>query len=215
MIGKTILHYKILEKLGEGGMGVVYKAEDTKLERTVAIKFLPHHIAANSEERERFKIEAKAAAGVNHPNIATIFAIEEHDDEMFIVMEYIEGQELREIVGAGFKPAPTPTKRHGLPEIVRGFKTFSARRINESRRTPGEPVWQRNYYDRIIRDDELNRIREYIIDNPLKWDLDKDNPENWNSHTKNSLGELKLGRLSNLSIMNHNLGGNKPWQKIQ
>ncbi len=99
------------------------------------------------------------------------------------------------IVGAGLKPAPTPTKRHGLPEIVRAFKTFSARRINESRRTPGESIWQRNYYDRIIRDeDELNRIREYIIYNPLKWDLDHDNPQNWNSHTKNSLGDLnKVG----------------------
>ncbi len=100
MIGKTILHYKILEKLGEGGMGVVYKAEDTKLKRDVAIKFLPRQISASEEERERFKIEAQAAAALNHPNIATIYAIEEHDDEMFIVMEYIEGRELREIVRA-------------------------------------------------------------------------------------------------------------------
>ncbi|MCG8607681.1 protein kinase, partial [bacterium] len=91
MIDKTILHYKILDKLGEGGMGVVYKAEDTKLERTVAIKFLPRHIASNEEERKRFEIEAKAAAALNHSNIATIHAIEEHDDEIFIVMEYIEG----------------------------------------------------------------------------------------------------------------------------
>jgi len=98
MIGKTILHYKILEKLGEGGMGVVYKAEDTKLKREVAIKFLPRQITASDEERERFKIEAQAAAALNHPNIATIHAIEEVDDEMFIVMEYIEGQELREII---------------------------------------------------------------------------------------------------------------------
>ncbi len=97
------------------------------------------------------------------------------------------------IVGAGLKPAPTSgptTKRHGLPEIVRAFKTFSARGINESRRTPGEPIWQRNYFDRIIRDEnELNRILEYIIYNPLKWEEDKDNPQNWNSHTKNSLGD--------------------------
>ena len=95
MIGKTILHYRIIEKLGEGGMGVVYKAEDTKLKREVAIKFLPHHIQANDEERERMKIEAQAAASLNHQNIATIHAIEETADELFIVMEYIEGQELK------------------------------------------------------------------------------------------------------------------------
>jgi len=98
MVGKTILHYKILEKIGEGGMGVVYKAEDTKLERTVAIKFLPRQIAVNSEERERFKIEAKAAASLNHPNIATIHAIEEVDGDTFIVMEYIKGKELKELM---------------------------------------------------------------------------------------------------------------------
>jgi serine/threonine protein kinase len=91
MIGKKISHYHILEKLGEGGMGVVYLAEDTRLDRKVAIKFLPSHIAGNSEERKRFEIEAKAAASLNHPNIATIHAIEEADDEMLTVMENIEG----------------------------------------------------------------------------------------------------------------------------
>ncbi len=101
MIGKTILHYKIIKKLGEGGMGVVYKAEDTKLKREVAIKFLPRQIAASEEERERFKVEAQAAAALNHPNIATIHAIEEIDEEMFIVMEYIDGQELKEKISAG------------------------------------------------------------------------------------------------------------------
>jgi serine/threonine protein kinase len=98
MIGQAILHYKILAKLGEGGMGVVYKAEDTKLKREVAIKFLSRHIAASAEERERFKIEAQAAAALNHPNIATIHAIEEIDDDLFIVMEFIEGKELKQLI---------------------------------------------------------------------------------------------------------------------
>lgn len=124
MIGKSILHYKILEKLGEGGMGVVYLAEDTKLERKVAIKFLPHHIAANSDERKRFEIEAKAAAALNHPNIATIHAIEEADNpsagsgrEMFLVMEYIEGKELKDLVRGKQSSTETSEKTN----IVRGI----------------------------------------------------------------------------------------------
>ena len=99
MIGKTILHYKIIKKLGEGGMGVVYKAEDTKLERTVALKFLSL-ASIGDEEKKRFKREAKAAASLNHPNIATIFAIDEVDDQTFIAMEFIEGKSLQDIVGA-------------------------------------------------------------------------------------------------------------------
>ena len=80
-------------------------------------------------------------------------------------------------VEAGLKPAPTKAKRHGLPEIVRGFKTFSARRINESRGTRGRTVWQRNYYERVIRDErELSRIREYIVQSPQNWETDKDHP---------------------------------------
>ena len=96
MIGNTILHYKILEKLGEGGMGVVYLAEDTKLKRQVAIKFLPHYISANDAERKRFEIEAQAAASLNHQDISTIYAIENSDSEVFIVMEYIDGIELKD-----------------------------------------------------------------------------------------------------------------------
>jgi len=85
------------------------------------------------------------------------------------------------VVGAGSEPAPTepaPTPRmHGLPEIVRQFKTFSARRINDLRGTPGTPVWQRNYYEHIIRDEgSLNRIREYILNNPSRWEMDQENP---------------------------------------
>ncbi len=98
MIGRIVSHYKILAKLGEGGMGVVYKAEDLDLKREVAIKFLPQQIAASEEERKRFKIEAQAAAALNHPNIAHVYAIEEHDGEMFIVMEYIDGRELQKAV---------------------------------------------------------------------------------------------------------------------
>jgi serine/threonine-protein kinase len=100
MIGKTILHYKIIEKLGEGGMGVVYKAKDTKLERLVALKFLSSSAIGTKEEKERFKREAKAAASLNHPNIGHIYAIDETDDKAFIVMEFIEGKTLEEMVDA-------------------------------------------------------------------------------------------------------------------
>ncbi len=110
MIGTTILHYKILEKLGQGGMGIVYLAEDLKLERKVAIKFLPKYISENTEERQRFKIEAKAAAKLNHPNIATIHSIEETDNELFIVMEYIKGVELSDKIKAGIIPATDAVK---------------------------------------------------------------------------------------------------------
>lgn len=108
-VGKTILHYRIIEQVGQGGMGVVYKGEDKKLDRTVAIKFLPRHVAANEEERRRFVIEAKAAAALNHPNIATIHAIEESENETFIVMEYIDGQELKQLINNNPLPADRVT----------------------------------------------------------------------------------------------------------
>ena len=101
MIGKTISHYKILDKLGEGGMGIVYEAQDLKLDRVVALKFLPHHLSASSEAVARFLQEAKAASALNHPNICTIHSIEEVDGRQFIVMERVDGMTLREKIAAG------------------------------------------------------------------------------------------------------------------
>jgi len=98
MIGQMILHYRILEKLGEGGMGVVYKAEDTKLKRTVALKFLPRDISEHPQEKARFVQEAQAASSLNHPNVTTIHGIESSPQGDFIVMECVEGRTLKEII---------------------------------------------------------------------------------------------------------------------
>jgi len=151
MIGKEISHYKILEKLGEGGMGIVYKAHDTRLDRTVALKFLPSHLTSSEEDKQRFIREAKAAAALNHPHICTVYSVEEHDGQQFISMEYIDGVTLREKSEVSSQSSETPQ-----PETAIAFALQIAEALAEAHE---KGIVHRDIKPENIMIDAKNRIK--------------------------------------------------------
>ena len=133
MIGQTISHYTILEKIGQGGMGVVYKAEDTKLKRIVALKFLPPELTRDPEAKKRFIREAQAAAALDHPYLCTVHEIDEADDRIFIAMAFVPGQSLKErIIDGPFEIDSTLSEAYVSLAAVATFYEWDRQKAKEN-----------------------------------------------------------------------------------
>jgi serine/threonine protein kinase/Flp pilus assembly protein TadD len=159
MIGKTISHYKILEKLGEGGMGVVYKAKDLKLDRLVALKFLPPHLGKSKDEKERFIHEAKAASALDHTNICNIHEIDETEDgQLFIAMAHYEGTTLDQRIKRG--PLPLNEAVDIAMQIARGLEKAHQKEIVHRDIKPGNILLTRDHVVKIL-DFGLAKLRGY------------------------------------------------------